>query len=111
MNTWADLRELRRNGMKPALPVIVTTTGQAPARTLADEGCLVIRHNPGEVFHGELLDGLRVWLFVGNCDRATAVVRSLLAGGIKPTQLAAWCPCFGRMDFQPVSCEVAAEWH
>jgi hypothetical protein len=110
MNTWADLREIRRQGMRPSLPVVVTTDGQRPTWLLAEEGCLVIRHNAGETFHVELLDGLRVWLFIGNCDRASAVVSLMGAKGIRPSELGSWCPCMGRMDFQPVHCEVAKSW-
>lgn len=106
--TWDDLRELRRQGLKPSLPVLVTTANDA--RTYADEGFAVIRHSPGQPFPVELLDGLRVMLFLGNCDRASAVVRVMAMRGVKPAELMAWCGCFGRVDRQPVSCETAQAW-
>ena len=110
MNTWADLRKIRAAGLKPSLPIVVTVDGSRPAGLLAEEGCLVIRHSPGEPFHVELLEGLRVWLFLGSCDRAQSVVKMCAAKGCRPSELGSWCVCTRRMDWQPVRCEVAAEW-
>lgn len=77
--------------------------------TLADIGAMVIRHRPGEKFHVELLAGLRVWLFLGSCDRAQAVVRTANRKGVE-FAVEAWCECAKRLDSQPVPCATAAEW-
>lgn len=111
MATWNELIAMRERGLKPSLHVVITTDGKPPANLLRDSGYLVIRHNPGEVFHGEQLDGLDVLLFLGNCDRSAAVVRTLRNLGVKPKSLTAWCECAKRLDHQPVRCEVAQEWH
>lgn len=110
MATWSDLQAMREQGLRPSLPVVVTTDGKRPAWLLANEGCLVIRHAPGEPFRAELLDGLEVWLFLGSCDRAQAVIRAMNAKGVRPSRLAAWCPCAQAFDAAPVPCAVAQEW-
>jgi hypothetical protein len=81
-----------------------------PSRLLAEEGCMVILHKPGENFPVELLDGLRVWLFLRSCDRAQMVVRAMNHRGVQPVGVAAWCECSQRFDDQPVCCEVAKSW-
>jgi len=110
MNTWADLRAIRQQGLKPSLPVVVTTDGKRPASLLAEEGCLVVKHQPGEQFPAELLEGLRVWLFVGNCDRSQRVQMLMASKGVKPAEFNAWCECSKRFDSSPVCCKVAHEW-
>lgn len=110
MATWADLREMREQGLRPSLPVIVTVDGKRPAGVLAEQGCLVIRHKPGEVFHVELLAGLRVWLFLGSCDRAQAVLAAMKSKAVHIAELRAWCPCEQRLDPAPTGCELAREW-
>lgn len=110
MNTWDDLRELRRNGLKPSLPVIVMTDDRKPSHLLQEEGCLVVLHKAGEPFHVELLDGLRVWLFLRSCDRAQTVIRAMNAKDVKPAEFASWCECARCFDSQPVCCEVAKQW-
>jgi hypothetical protein len=108
--SWDNLRQLRRQGLKPSLPVVVMTDAGKPSRLLAEEGCMVIVHKPGEAFHVELLDGLRVWLFLRSCDRAQAVIRTMNHRGVQPSELRSWCECMARMDSQPVCCEVAKSW-
>jgi hypothetical protein len=110
MATWSDLRAMRERGLKQSLPVMVTTSGEAPAGLLMDSGFLVVRHAAGEPFHADLLDGLDVLLFVGSCDRASAVVKSLRAKQAKPLRLRSWCECYSRLDSAPVHCEVVHEW-
>jgi hypothetical protein len=110
MNTWADLRELRAQGLKPSLPVVISSDGRPPAHMLAEEGCLVIRHNAGEMFHVELLEGLRVIAFLGTCNRAQAVVKLMNARGVQPEEFRAWCDCQKRLDSMPVDCEVVKSW-
>lgn len=105
---WADLRELRRQGLKPSLPVLVTTANDC--RTYEAEGFAVVRHSPGEPFPAELLDGLRVVLFLGNCDRAASVVRAMHAKDVTPAELRTWCACFGRLDSCVCSCETVKAW-
>ena len=107
--TWDDLRQLRAQGLAPSFPVIVTT--KSDCWTYAEIGCAVLKHEPGEPFPVELLDGLRVLLFLGDCDRASNVIRAMVAKGVKPSELSAWCQCFKRLDFQSVHCEVAQQWH
>jgi hypothetical protein len=108
--SWDTLQQLRKKGLKPSLPVVVTTDGKRPAWLLESIGCLVVKHESGQAFPVKLLDGLQVWLFLGNCDRAQAVVRAMKAKGVVPSQLRAWCPCAGAMDSMPVNCDVAREW-
>src|SRR5678815_1791769 len=99
--SWADLREIRRQGLRPSLPVVIVS-GPAPMRLLREEGCLLIEHKPGESFHAELLEDLRVWLFLGNCNRAQAVVCAMNIRGVQPRELNAWCECGKRFDSRPV---------
>lgn len=110
MATWSDLRDLRAHGLRPSLPVIVTTDGKRPSWFMEQEGCLVIRHAAGEPFAAELLEGLRVWLFLGGCDRGQAVVRSCVAKGVVPAELRSWCLCMARLESNPPGCEVVREW-
>jgi hypothetical protein len=105
---WADLQELRRQGLKPSLPVLVTTARDC--RTYDEEGFAVIRHSPGQPFPAELLDGLRVMLFLGNCDRAASVVRAIQTKGVTPVELRTWCACFGRLDSCICSCATVHMW-
>lgn len=105
---WDDLRELRKQGLKPSLPVIVTT--KRDCWTYAQEGFAVVQHSPGEPFPAELLDGLRVVLFLGNCDRAASVVRAMQAKGVMPVELRTWCACFERLDSCVCSCATVKAW-
>jgi len=109
MSSWADLAELRRNGLRPGFPVVITTNPDRATYTLSDIGAMVIRHNPGDVFPVELLAGLRAWLFLGSCDRAQAVIRAARVKGVEFV-VEAWCECAKRLDSQPVPCATAAEW-
>jgi hypothetical protein len=110
MATWQDLRLMREQGVKPSLPVMVSTDGANPAGLLMENGFLVIRHKPGEMFPVELLDGLSVLLFLGSCDRASAVVRMMVERDVQPLEIRSWCECYSRIDRQPVRCEVAHAW-
>ncbi len=107
--TWNDLRELRRKGMRPSLPVVVSVDDFPPTGLFAEEGCMVIQHKPGEVLPVELLEGLMVWLFLRSCGRAQAVMRAMGNRGVK-ADCQAWCECMKRMDAMPVRCEVAQSW-
>lgn len=110
MNTWEELRQLRRAGMKPSLPVVVMVDDRRPSRLLAEEGCMVIQHKPGEVFPVELLEGLRVWLFLRSCGRAQAVQMLVGSRGVKAAELSSWCECSQSFERCPVRCEVSREW-
>jgi hypothetical protein len=112
MTTWAELRELRNAGLAPTLPVVITTRHDIwrLMRHLIEHGWLVVMHKPGDPFPVELLAGLDVVLFLDSCDQAQAVIRQLKERGVQVASLGAWCPCFQRMDYQPVCCEVAREW-
>lgn len=106
--TWDDLRLLRQQGLRPSLPLLVTVRDSC--RTYAEEGFAVVRHSPGEPFPAELLDGLRVVLFLGNCDRAASVVRAIVAKDVKPAELRTWCTCFDRLDSCVCSCATVRDW-
>jgi hypothetical protein len=108
--TWDDLRMLRAQGLKPSLPVMVATSPGRLGRLLDGEGFAVLQVKSGEPFHAELLDDLDVLLFLGSCDRASAVAKAMQAKAVKPKRLRTWCPCFERLDSQPVRCEIAKEW-
>jgi hypothetical protein len=110
MATWSDLITMRAQGIKPSLQVVITTDNAPPAHLLRENGFLVIRHKPGEAFHVEQLDGLDVLLFLGNCDRVQAVMAMARQRRVQPKSLTAWCPCFARLDHQPVHCEVSQAW-
>ena len=106
--SWADLRELRKQGMAPSFPVVITT-GSYP-RALGELGCLVIQHKAGDPFPAELLEDIRVWCFLGGCDRGQAVVKAMASKGVKPAEFKSWCECSQRLDSMPVRCEVGREW-
>ena len=108
--SWDNLRQMRQSGLRPKLPVVVTVDGKRPASLLSDLGCLIVQHRAGEKFPAELLDGLRVWLFLGNCGRAQKVGVMMAEKGIRPAEFQAWCECSKQFDRLPVSCEVAHEW-
>lgn len=108
--TWDDLRQLRAAGLKPSLPVMVATKPGSLGRLLDSEGFAVLEVKAGEPFHAELLDDLDVLLFLGNCDRASAVVKAMRAKSVKPERLRTWCECSQQLDSSPVRCEVAREW-
>lgn len=107
---WQDLRQLRAQGLKPSLPVMVTTHPSSLARLLDCEGFAVLVHKPGETFHAELLDDLRVLLFLDTCTQAQGVVKALRSKGSKPAELRSWCQCLHRLESSPVCCKVAQEW-
>ena len=69
--TWSDLAELRAQGLRPRLRVIVTTH-EPFARRLTWVGAAAIVHAQGEPMPVELLDGLDVILLLGNCERAAS---------------------------------------
>lgn len=109
MSSWADLAMLRANGLAPGFPVVIATAEDRRTRELAGMGFMVVRHQQGEKFHVELLAGLRVWLCLGSCDRAQAVVRMANQREIY-FDLQAWCECAKRMTSTPVNCATSAEW-
>lgn len=110
MSTWNDLRELRAVGLRPGFPLVVAVGEQRLMENLGDIGAMTVQHRPGEPFPVELLAGLRVWLFLGSCDRAVSVFRLLKAKGIECEEVQAWCPCNRRLTTMPVPCEVEAAW-
>jgi hypothetical protein len=110
MSTWNDLRELRAVGMAPGLPLVVAVGEPRLMQNVGDIGAMVVQHRPGEVFPVELLAGLRVWLFLGSCDRSVAVIRALKIKGVEVEELRTWCPCNRRLVSMPVACDVEAAW-
>lgn len=92
INTWAELAELRRNGKKPALRIIVTDKKRM-CWNLHGVGCMTILHGPGEPMPVELLEGLDVILWFANCERAALVWRAMRAKEIAPARCEAWCEC------------------
>lgn len=89
--TWDDLRAMREQGQRPALPVAVTTKGWH-WRSLADIGCMVIEHRAGERFPVELTEGLPVLLFL-DCRQAQAVAKLFRSKGQWPASVQSWCEC------------------
>jgi hypothetical protein len=110
MSTWNDLRELRAVGLAPGFPLVVAVGEQRLMENLGDIGAMTIQHKPGEVFPVELLDGLRVWLFLGDCGRAVSVTRAMKSKGVEVRELQTWCPCSRRLVSSPALCEVNAAW-
>jgi hypothetical protein len=110
MATWQDLRTLRQTGQRPTLPVIVSIGHYHMDKNMKAAGCMVIDHKAGQPFHGELLQGLRVLLFVGRCERAQLVAKSLLAKNVEPAELQVWCACMQGLTRSPASCELNEQW-
>jgi hypothetical protein len=100
--TWADLRALREDGRRPALPVFVTTAARF-AGNLLDAGVAAILHAPGRRMPVDLLEGLDVILDLGPCGRAGAVRRLCDAHGVT-CRLTAWCACDGELTLMPRPC-------
>lgn len=96
VNNWQDLAELRRNGRRPALRVIVTDKKRM-CWNLHGVGCMTILHGPGEPMPVELLEGLDVILWFSNCDRAASVWRAMRGKEIVPARCEAWCECAGEL--------------
>lgn len=92
VNSWQELAELRRNGRRPALRVIVTDKKRM-CWNLHGVGCMTILHIPGEPMPVELLEGLDVILWFDTCERAAAVSRSMRAKSVTPQRCEAWCEC------------------
>jgi hypothetical protein len=90
--TWDVLREARRQGMRPELPVYVTDRWPL-VRNMADCGCIAILHKRGEPMPVKLLDGLDVRLDFGKCETAGRVKRLMDARDVQPAKLRAWCNC------------------
>lgn len=89
---WDDLAELRRQGLKPQLPVYVTDRWML-AKNMTDIGCVALLHRRGEPMPVRWLDGLDVRLDFGRCELAGRVNRLMQARDVKPQSLRAWCDC------------------
>jgi hypothetical protein len=109
---WRPLAELRAAGLKPKLPVVVTTDLGVKRRKFGD-GSLVIVHRPGERMPVALLDGIDVRLVLDRCDTAGAVYELMAARGVRPTSCSIWCRCAGHLVGAVWPCERVAslcEW-
>lgn len=91
ISTWEDLAQLRRNGQRPALRLIVTDRKRW-CWNLHGVGCMTILHEPGNPMPLELLEGLDVILDFG-CERAALVSRAMRSKGVTPGLCEAWCRC------------------
>lgn len=111
MSTWSDLRELRRQGLKPRLPVYVTTHFDN-CRSHAEEGAMVIVHKAGEKFEFDLLSGLDVCLRLDSCEQVSRVSRRLKELEIRPASALGWCRCEGDWNsFCWPNCKAGQEAH
>lgn len=110
MNTWADLANLREAGLRPGLPLIITTYRDSRIANFEEMGCMVIMHTAGTKFHVELLEGLRVWLFLGGCEKPAAIARLAKVKGTQPEELCCWCECHKTLVANPVGCTLEEEW-
>lgn len=109
--TWRDLAELRAQGQKPALPVIVTTwpkPWRPHAKELFERGAMVITHEPGTPIPARLLEGLDVILALENCGQTTAVCKLLKARGVTAT-VHGWCQCYREFTAVPATCKETHE--
>lgn len=97
MSTWTDLRALRRQGLKPRLPVYVTTNFDV-CRSHAEEGAMVIVHKTGEKFEFDLLRGLDVCLRLESCEQVHRISQRLAELEIRPASALGWCRCEGQWD-------------
>ncbi len=94
MSTWSDLRQLRRQGLKPRLPLYVTTNFDN-CREAAEIGAMVVVHKTGEKFEFELLRGLNVFLRLESCEQVSKVARRLRELDLRPASCQGWCRCEG----------------
>ncbi len=92
MVTWHDLAGLRRQGLKPELPVYVTDRWRL-ARNMTDVGCVAILHKRGEPMPVRWLAGLDVRLDFDRCELAGRVAKLMRERGVEPRSLRAWCRC------------------
>ena len=83
--TWAELQNIRAQGLRPAMPIVLTRSrlGRAmwetlPIITLDDRPAL------------ELLSGLRVWLFTG-CVGAAELIHEMRERDVWCAELLSWC--------------------
>jgi hypothetical protein len=97
MSTWSDLRELRRMGRKPALPLYVTTDYRR-CWDAHNQGAMIIEHKAGERFEFDLLAGLDVVLYLDECSQTSAVSRRLAEEAEQPKSVRAWCRCEGECN-------------
>lgn len=108
MSTWDDLRDLRLEGHKPHLPVIITTKAQLP-EALDGVGCMVILHEAGTVMPIKLLDGLDVIFMFDRCELAAHVNKLAKSKGVTFASAKSWCKCGELLTILPLSCEGMAE--
>jgi hypothetical protein len=106
---WELLRELRRNGQKPNLPVIITTLRKID-RALDGIGALVVLHESGTPMPVNLLEGLDVIFWFDTCGMATKVFALCAERGITLGEFVrAWCSCGKHLTVAPISCESYAD--
>lgn len=90
--TWDTLAEVRRQGLRPELPVFVTDRWPL-VQNMRDIGCIAILHKRGEPMQVKLLDGLVVRLDFGKCELAGRVKRLMDQRDVRPANVRAWCDC------------------
>lgn len=110
MATWTDLQLMRSQGIKPALPVVITLGEWHLDRNLREVGCLTIKHTAGQPMPAKLLQGLTVWLFVGPCQRINPVARILRTHDVTPAKLLTWCHCTKSLTHCGADCSTNYDW-
>lgn len=88
--TWDTLADVRREGLRPELPVYVTDRWSL-VRNMAEIGCVSILHKRGEPMPVELLHGLDVRLDFGSCELGARVKRLMDHHEVTPRSMLAWC--------------------
>lgn len=108
MVTWSDLAALRLRGLRPELPVYVTTRWIL-ARNMTDVGCIAILHKRGEPMPVRWLHGLDVMLDFDDCETAAKVKRLIDQREVQPRRLRAWCRCAGGFVATCGACDAGDE--
>jgi len=101
---WDALRELRMRGMRPSLPVILTSKAHLIDR-LQGVGCMVILHKAGESPPVKLLDGLDVIAIFDTCKLAARFIKFAGRHGVGFTRYRAWCSCGKILTVVSFDCE------
>lgn len=108
--TWADLADLRRQGLKPAFKVIVASKMNLPPQ-LSTLNAVVIHHEAGQAPPINLLEGLEVIAWFANCELAGKFFNWATRKGVKFASYSAWCGCGGNLTSVAFDCNSYLDLH
>jgi hypothetical protein len=105
MSTWADLKELRDAGYRPAHTLMIFGEGHANLRrAMLELGAMVIDHASDEPVPAQLLQGLDVLLLFERCAESSAIAAAIRASTAPPARCRAWCECSRDLTICPGPC-------